>query len=98
MRRAVITGIGVISSIGNNKEEVLASLKAGKSGITYSEQFEQYNLRSRVWGNIKLDPSELIDRKVMRFMGDAAAYAYLCSRLSLTRVCQRIRSPTSVPG
>ncbi|MNK56943.1 3-oxoacyl-[acyl-carrier-protein] synthase 1 [compost metagenome] len=77
MRRAVITGIGVISSIGNNKEEVLASLKAGKSGITYSEQFEQYNLRSRVWGNIKLDPSELIDRKVMRFMGDAAAYAYL---------------------
>ncbi len=48
MRRAVITGIGVISSIGNNKEEVLA-LKAGKSGITYSEQFEQYNLRSRVW-------------------------------------------------
>ncbi|MGC8068747.1 beta-ketoacyl synthase N-terminal-like domain-containing protein, partial [Salmonella enterica] len=45
MRRAVITGIGVISSIGNNKEEVLASLKAGKSGITYSEQFEQYNLR-----------------------------------------------------
>lgn len=77
MRRAVITGIGVISSIGNNKEEVLASLKAGKSGITYSEQFEQHNLRSRVWGNIKLDPSELIDRKVMRFMGDAAAYAYL---------------------
>ena len=72
MRRAVITGIGVISSIGNNKEEVLASLKAGKSGITYSEQFEQYNLRSRVWGNIKLDPSELIDRKVMRFMGEAA--------------------------
>ena len=77
MRRAVIPGIGVISSIGNNKEEVLASLKAGKSGITYSEQFEQHNLRSRVWGNIKLDPSELIDRKVMRFMGDAAAYAYL---------------------
>ena len=77
MRRAVITGIGVISSIGNNKEEVLASLKAGKSGITYSEQFEQHNLRSRVWGNIKLEPSELIDRKVMRFMGDAAAYAYL---------------------
>ena len=56
---------------------VLASLKAGKSGITYSEQFEQLNLRSRVWGNIKLDPSSLIDRKVMRFMGDAAAYAYL---------------------
>ncbi len=77
MRRAVITGIGIVSSIGNNVAEVLASLKAGKSGITYSEQFEQYGLRSRVWGNIKLDVAELIDRKVLRFMGEAAAYAYL---------------------
>lgn len=77
MRRAVITGIGIISSLGNNVAEVLAALKAGKSGITYSEQFEQMNLRSRVWGNIKLDTSSLIDRKVLRFMGDAAAYAYL---------------------
>jgi len=77
MRRAVITGIGIVSSLGNNAAEVLASLKAGKSGITYSEQFEQQNLRSRVWGNIKLDVADLIDRKVMRFMGDAAAYAYL---------------------
>lgn len=68
MRRAVITGIGIVSSIGNNVAEVLASLKAGKSGITYSEQFEQYGLRSRVWGNIKLDVAELIDRKVLRFM------------------------------
>ena len=75
MRRAVITGIGIVSSIGNNVAEVLASLKAGKSGITYSEQFEQYGLRSRVWGNIKLDVAELIDRKVLRFMGEAAAYA-----------------------
>jgi 3-oxoacyl-(acyl-carrier-protein) synthase len=77
MRRAVITGIGIVSSLGNNAAEVLASLKAGKSGITYSEQFEQQNLRSRVWGNIKLDVADLIDRKVLRFMGDAAAYAYL---------------------
>ena len=80
MRRAVITGIGIVSSIGNNVAEVLASLKAGKSGITYSEQFEQYGLRSRVWGNIKLDVAELIDRKVLRFMGEAAAYAYLSMR------------------
>lgn len=77
MRRAVITGIGIVSSIGNNVAEVLAALKAGKSGITYSEQFEQMGLRSRVWGNIKMDVSELIDRKVLRFMGEAAAYAYL---------------------
>lgn len=77
MRRAVITGIGIVSSLGNNAEEVLQSLKAGKSGITYSEQFEQHQLRSRVWGNIKMDVAELIDRKVLRFMGEAAAYAYL---------------------
>ena len=77
MRRAVITGMGIVSSIGNNVSEVLASLKAGKSGITYSEQFEQFGLRSRVWGNIKLDVAELIDRKILRFMGEAAAYAYL---------------------
>ncbi len=77
MRRSVITGFGIVSSIGNNLAEVLAALKAGKSGITYSEQFEQMGLRSRVWGNIKMDVSELIDRKVLRFMGEAAAYAYL---------------------
>ena len=77
MKRAVITGIGIVSSIGNNKDEVLASLQAGRSGITRSEEFAGLGLRSQVWGNIKLDPSELIDRKAMRFMGDAAAYAYL---------------------
>ena len=83
MRRAVITGIGIVSSLGNNAAEVLASLKAGKSGITYSDQFEQHSLRSRVWGNIKLDVAELIDRKVLRFMGDAAAYAYLAMQQAI---------------
>lgn len=77
MRRAVITGIGVVSSIGNNQEEVLASLKAGRSGISFSQQFADHNLRSHVWGNINMVPAEHIDRKVMRFMGDAAAFAYL---------------------
>jgi len=77
MKRAVITGIGIVSSIGNNKEEVLASLKSGKSGITFSEQFKEVGMRSQVWGDLKMTPSEHIDRKVMRFMGDAAAYTYL---------------------
>ncbi|MCE2571631.1 beta-ketoacyl-ACP synthase I [Motilimonas eburnea] len=77
MRRAVITGIGVISSIGNNKEEVLASLQNGKSGIRFSEQFAEFNLRSQVWGALNIEPKDHIDRKVMRFMGDAAGYAYL---------------------
>ena len=77
MKRVVITGMGIVSSIGNNAEEVLASLKAGKSGITASEQFKEQGLRSQVWGDLKINPSEFIDRKQMRFMGDAAAYAYL---------------------
>ncbi len=77
MKRAVITGIGIVSSIGNNQQEVLESLKTGRSGITRAQEFADLGLRSQVWGNIKLDPSELIDRKAMRFMGDAAAYAYL---------------------
>lgn len=77
MRRAVITGLGVISSIGNNKEEVLASLKAGKSGIEFVPEFAEVGMRSQVAGTIKLNPAELIDRKIYRFMGDAAGYAYL---------------------
>ncbi|ELF6476413.1 beta-ketoacyl-ACP synthase I [Vibrio cholerae] len=77
MKRVVITGMGIISSIGNNVEEVLASLKAGKSGITASEQLKEHGLRSQVWGDLKINPEEHIDRKQMRFMGDAAAYAYL---------------------
>lgn len=77
MKRVGITGMGIVSSIGNNVEEVLASLKAGKSGITASEQFKENGLRSQVWGDLKINPAEFIDRKQMRFMGDAAAYAYL---------------------
>ncbi|MGR5066490.1 beta-ketoacyl-ACP synthase I [Photobacterium sp. DNB22_13_2] len=77
MKRAVITGMGIVSSIGNNVKEVLESLKAGKSGINFSEQFAEMKLRSNVWGDLKMTPSEHIDRKKMRFMGDAAAFAYL---------------------
>jgi len=77
MRRAVITGLGIVSSIGNNADEVLASLKAGKSGISFSEQFAEKGLRSQVWGKVDLELKDHIDRKQMRFMGDAAAYSYL---------------------
>ncbi|MGF1691930.1 beta-ketoacyl-ACP synthase I [Photobacterium kagoshimensis] len=77
MKRAVITGMGIVSSIGNNVNEVLESLKEGKSGINFSEQFAEMKLRSNVWGDLKLKPSEHIDRKKMRFMGDAAGFAYL---------------------
>ncbi len=77
MKRAVITGFGIISSIGNNKEEVLSALKQGKSGIEFVPEFAEIGMRSQVAGTIKLNPAELIDRKKLRFMGDSAAYAYL---------------------
>ncbi|MEI6896933.1 MAG: beta-ketoacyl-ACP synthase I [Psychromonas sp.] len=84
MKRAVITGIGIVSSIGNNQEEVLASLKSGKSGITFSEQFAEMKMRSHVWGDLKIEPKDHIDRKVMRFMGDAAAYTYIAMQQAIT--------------
>ncbi len=84
MKRAVITGFGIISSIGNNKEEVLASLKASKAGIEFVPEFAEIGLRSQVAGTIKLDPAPLIDRKTYRFMGDAAAYAYLAMQEAIT--------------
>ncbi len=77
MKRVVITGMGVVSSIGNNKQEVTESLKAGKSGISHSAQFEEMKLRSNVWGDININPADHIDRKALRFMGDAAAYAHI---------------------
>jgi 3-oxoacyl-[acyl-carrier-protein] synthase-1 len=78
MRRVVITGMGVVSSLGNNKAEVLASLKAGKSGITYQPEYAERGLRSHVAGSIKnLNIEELIDRKLLRFMAKGHAYAWL---------------------
>ncbi|HPV32061.1 MAG: beta-ketoacyl-[acyl-carrier-protein] synthase I [Methylotenera sp.] len=78
MRRVVITGFGIVSSLGNNKGEVLESLKAGKSGITYQPEYAAMGLRSHVAGSIKnLKVEELIDRKLMRFMAKGHAYAWL---------------------
>ncbi len=83
MRRAVITGIGVVSCLGNSKEDVLDSLKAGRSGIRFNESFEEMGLRSQVSGQIDIDTKALIDRKVLRFMGDAAAYAYIAMQQAI---------------
>ena len=80
MRRVVITGIGIVSSIGNNKDEVLDSLKKGASGIDYREDFEEMGLKSRVAGSIKLDLSENIDRKLKRFMSDGIGFNYLAMK------------------
>ncbi|EED0862060.1 beta-ketoacyl-ACP synthase I [Escherichia coli] len=77
MKRAVITGLGIVSSIGNNQQEVLASLREGRSGISFSQELKDSGMRSHVWGNVKLDTTGLIDRKVVRFMSDASIYAFL---------------------
>ncbi len=78
MRRVVITGIGIVSCIGNNKTEVLDSLLCTKSGIVFSEEHKKYNFRSQVVGPVKnLDLEKHIDRKIRRFMGDGSAYSYI---------------------
>lgn len=77
MRRVVITGFGIVSSLGNNKAEVLDSLKAGRSGISYQPEYAEQGLRSHVAGSVKLDVEPLIDRKLMRFMAKGHAYAWI---------------------
>ena len=77
MRRAVVTGLGIVSSIGNNRDEVVDSLKNGRSGIVHADVYEELGFRSHVHGPINIDLDEAIDRKIKRFMGDGAAYNYL---------------------
>jgi 3-oxoacyl-[acyl-carrier-protein] synthase-1 len=77
MRRIVVTGLGVVSSIGNNKAEVLDSLKVGRSGIRFCDTYAEMGFRSHIHGDIKLDPAEVLDRKIRRFMGDGAAFNYI---------------------
>ena len=77
MKRVVITGLGIVSCIGQNKEEVVESLKTSKSGISFREDYKEMGFRSLVSGRVDIDFKEHIDRKQLRFMGDAAAYAYI---------------------
>ncbi|MGH8548119.1 MAG: beta-ketoacyl-ACP synthase I, partial [Methylococcales bacterium] len=83
MRRVVVTGLGIISSIGNNKQEVVNSLWEGRSGIEYCEEYASLGFRSRVHGPIRLDLDALIDRKIKRFMGDGAAFNYLAMQQAI---------------
>ena len=77
MKRVVITGLGIVSSIGNSKKEVLNSLKSSSSGIKFNNIYKDLGLRSHVSGSIDIDLSSLIDRKKLRFMGEAAAYGFI---------------------
>ena len=77
MRRVVITGLGIVSSIGNNKEEVVQSLRDGRSGIEFSQEYADLGFRSQIHGTVKLDLDAVVDRKARRFMGDGAAYNFV---------------------
>ncbi len=80
MRRVVVTGIGIVSSIGNNKAEVIDALRAGRSGIDFCDTYAEMGFRSHVHGSLKIDLDAHVDRKVRRFMGDGSAYNYVAMR------------------
>lgn len=84
MKRVVVTGMGIVSCLGNDKTAVLDALRAGRSGIKFQEAYKEKGLRSHVAGSIDINLSELIDRKVLRFMGDAAAYSYIAMQQAIT--------------
>ncbi len=83
MRRVVVTGLGIVSSIGNNKNEVVESLMQGRSGIEHCEEYQSLGFRSHVHGPIKIDLDELIDRKIKRFMGEGAAFNYIAMQQAI---------------
>ena len=83
MRRVVITGLGIVSSIGNDAEEVAAALKAGKSGITANEDMIEHGFRSRIAGAPKIDIKEHVEKRVLRFMGPGAAYAHIAMQQAI---------------
>ncbi len=77
MKRVVVTGIGIVSCLGNDRSAVLDALREGRSGITFNPEYKEMGLRSHISGRVDIDFQEHIDRKVLRFMGDAAAYGYI---------------------
>ena len=83
MRRVVVTGLGIVSSIGNNAAEVTESLRLGRSGVTFCEEYRDMGFRCHVHGSLKLDPAEHIDRKHLRFMGDGAAFNYIAMQQAI---------------
>lgn len=83
MRRAVVTGLGIVSSIGNNRNEVVDALRNGRSGVVHADVYEELGFRSHVHAPINIDLDEAIDRKIKRFMGDGAAYNYLAMQQAI---------------
>ncbi|MEX2409572.1 MAG: beta-ketoacyl synthase N-terminal-like domain-containing protein, partial [Rhodovibrionaceae bacterium] len=83
MRRVAVTGLGIVSSIGNNQQEVAESLRAGRSGIVFAEDYAEHGFRSQVKGSLKIDIDEHVDRKLRRFMGDGAAFNYIAMQQAI---------------
>jgi len=83
MRRVVVTGLGIVSSIGNNQQEVVDSLREGRSGIEFCEEYAELGFRSHIHGSINIDLAALVDRKIRRFMGDGAAYNYVAMQQAI---------------
>ena len=84
MKRVVVTGLGIISCIGNSKNEVIHSLKNLKSGIIKAPEYKEFGFRSLVHGKPKISLVDLIDRKILRFMGDGAAFNYIAMKNAIT--------------
>lgn len=83
MKRVVVTGLGIVSSIGNNRDEVVDALKQGRSGISFAEDYKELGFRSQVRGAINIDFDQFIDRKIKRFMGDGAAFNYIAMQQAI---------------
>ena len=83
MKRVVVTGLGIVSSIGNNRQEVVDSLKEGRSGIVFAEEYKDLGFRSHIHGSVNINVEEFIDRKVKRFMGDGAAFNYIAMQQAI---------------
>ena len=84
MRRVVVTGLGIVSSIGNNTDQVVKSLRGGKSGISLSQEYRDMGFRSHLHGKPDIDLEDIVDRKMLRFMGDGAAYNYVAMQEAIT--------------
>ena len=84
MKRVVVTGMGIVSCIGNDVASVTESLKAGKSGITFNEKYAELGMRSHISGTPDINLADHIDRKAIRFMGEAAGYAYVSLQQAIT--------------
>src|SRR5512143_3310332 len=84
MRRVVVTGMGIVSSIGNNTQEVLASLREAKSGIGAAPEYAERGFRCQVHGEPQLNPEDVVDKRVMRFMGEGSGWNYIAMEQAIT--------------